>query len=48
MLYGIEPDDPLVFAVVLAVLGAVALVACMIPARKATRVDPIRALTREV
>jgi ABC-type antimicrobial peptide transport system permease subunit len=47
MLYGIEPDDPLVFAVVLAVLGAVAVVACTIPARRATRVDPIRALTQD-
>jgi ABC-type antimicrobial peptide transport system permease subunit len=47
MLYGIEPDDPLVFVVVLAVLGAVAVVACTIPARRATRVDPIRALTQD-
>jgi predicted permease len=47
MLYGIEPDDPLVFAVVLAVLGAVAVVACTIPARRATRLDPIRALTQD-
>jgi predicted permease len=47
MLYGIAPNDPLVFAAVLAVLGAVAVVACVLPARRATRVDPVAALTYE-
>lgn len=41
---GIEPRDPLTFALVTAALGAVAAAACIAPARRATRVDPIAAL----
>ncbi len=43
-LYGISPFDPLVVGMVVAILGAVALIACVFPARKATRVDPVTVL----
>jgi ABC-type antimicrobial peptide transport system permease subunit len=42
--HGVTPTDPLTFAAVVAVLGAVALLATTVPARRAVRVDPTRVL----
>lgn len=46
-LHGIEPLDPLTFGVVVGLLALVAFVACWLPARRASRVDPIVALRHE-
>ncbi len=43
-LYGVEPWDTSVFALVVSVLVLTGLIACLIPARRATRVDPMDAL----
>jgi len=47
VLYGISPTDPVSFLAVAAMLTMVALAASSVPARWATRVDPIQALRSE-
>ena len=44
VLFGVAPNDPVVFGAVAGVLGVSAFVACIIPALRATRVDPLVAL----
>lgn len=46
-LFGVSGSDPAVFASVVAFLAAVAMFSCFLPARRATRVDPLTALRHE-
>jgi ABC-type antimicrobial peptide transport system permease subunit len=47
VLYEVSPTDPLVLAAASAILGGVATVACLIPAVRATRLNPVEALRSE-
>jgi predicted permease len=44
VLYGVDPHDPLTFVAVPAILAVVTAIACVVPARRAAQVDPVRAL----
>ncbi len=44
LLFGVSPSDPVTFASVVLLLGFVTIAACLIPAMRAARVDPSRAL----
>jgi predicted permease len=47
LLYGVQPTDPLVLTAVIVTLAACGFVACWLPARRATRIDPVIVLNAE-
>ena len=44
LLFGVKPIDVLTFVAVAAVLALVVLIACIVPARRAAKIDPLEAL----
>jgi ABC-type antimicrobial peptide transport system permease subunit len=44
LLYKVSPHDPASFALALIIMAITSLVACLLPAWRATRIDPLRAL----
>jgi ABC-type antimicrobial peptide transport system permease subunit len=47
MLYEVQPNDPATFVAVAVMLAVVALVASLVPARRASRVDPVIAMRND-
>ncbi|MBY0493083.1 MAG: ADOP family duplicated permease [Cyanobacteria bacterium] len=47
LLFATDPHDPVTFAVIIVLLGAIAIAACLVPALRAARVDPMTTLRAE-
>ncbi len=47
LLFGVSTSDPVVFVGVTAMLGTIAMVAAWVPARRATRLEPVAALRED-